>query len=111
MRPLSTVAPEWWDYTTLNREILDEAARLSPDDLLQLARPGFGVTIYDTAEEFYLAQALEYIDAWRQAFAALNFERLPFLMNSDVFVEGSYGYCHELERLANSRQLLGANDD
>jgi glucosamine-6-phosphate deaminase len=67
MRPLSTVAPEWWDYTTLDREILDAAARLSPDDLLQLSRPGFGVTIYDTAAEFYLAQALEYIDAWRQA--------------------------------------------
>lgn len=51
------------------------------------------------------------IVAWRAAFAALHFERLPFLINSDVFVEGSYGYCHELERLARSEQLLGANDN
>jgi len=51
------------------------------------------------------------IDAWREAFAALHFERLPFLVNSDVFVEGSYGYCHELERLARSEQLFGANHD
>jgi hypothetical protein len=28
MRAISQVAPEWWDYTTLDREILDEAARL-----------------------------------------------------------------------------------
>ena len=41
MRPLSKVAPEWWDYTTLDRAILDDAARLSAEDLLGLARPGF----------------------------------------------------------------------
>jgi glucosamine-6-phosphate deaminase len=67
VRPLSTVAPDWWDYTTLDRELLDAAARLGADDLLALARPGFAVTIYDTAEEFYLAEALEYVEAWRQA--------------------------------------------
>jgi glucosamine-6-phosphate deaminase len=67
MRPLSKVAPDWWDYTTLDRGILDEAARLSADDLLQLARPGFKVVFYDTLEDFYLAEALEYISAWRQA--------------------------------------------
>ncbi len=27
-RPLSVVAPEWWDYTTLQREILEDAAGL-----------------------------------------------------------------------------------
>ncbi len=67
MRPLSRVAPDWWDYTTLDREILDDAARLTPDDLLGLSRPGFQVVFYDTLEEFYLAEALEYITAWRQA--------------------------------------------
>ena len=67
MRPLSKVAPDWWDYTTLDREILDEAARLTPEDMLALSRPGFQVVFYDTLEEFYLAEALEYIDAWRQA--------------------------------------------
>ena len=40
------------------------------------------------------------VDAWREAFTALNFERLPYLLNPQVFVEGSYGYCYELERLA-----------
>jgi glucosamine-6-phosphate deaminase len=64
---MSKVAPEWWDYTTLDREILDDAARLSASDLLQLARPGFAVKFYDTLEDFYLAEALEYITAWKQA--------------------------------------------
>jgi glucosamine-6-phosphate deaminase len=67
MRPISKVAPAWWDYTTLDRAILDDAARLRADDLLGLSRPGFQVVFYDTVEEFYLAEALEYIDAWRQA--------------------------------------------
>jgi glucosamine-6-phosphate deaminase len=67
MRPLSLVAPEWWDYTTLHREILDDAARLSAEDVSGLARPGFAVRFYDTLEDFYLAEALEYISAWRQA--------------------------------------------
>ena len=67
MRPLSKVAPEWWDYTTLDREILDDAAKLTPEDLLALSRPGFAVKFYDTLEDFYLAEALEYVAAWRQA--------------------------------------------
>lgn len=67
MRPLSKVAPAWWDYTTLDRAILDDAARLTANDLLGLSRPGFSVRFYDTIEDFYLAEALEYITAWRQA--------------------------------------------
>ena len=67
MRPQSKVAPGWWDYTTLDRELLDDAAKLTADDLLGLSRPGFRVVAYDTLEEFYLAAALEYINAWRQA--------------------------------------------
>ena len=67
MRPLSKSARDWWDYTTLDREILDDAARLTADDLLQLSRPGFAVKFYDTLEDFYLAEALEYITAWQQA--------------------------------------------
>lgn len=69
MRPMSRVAPAWWDYTTLNREILDDAANLTTGDLMGLSRPGFAVMFYDTLEEFYLAEALEYIHAWRQATA------------------------------------------
>ena len=66
-RRLSAIAPDWWDYTTLDREIIEEAARLTPRDLLRLSRPGFRVVFYDTLEEFYLAEALEYIEAWRQS--------------------------------------------
>jgi len=67
MRKQSKVAPDWWDYTTLDEEILNDAARLSAEDLLQLSRPGFAVKIYDTLESFYTAEALEYVQAWRQA--------------------------------------------
>ncbi|HUU26270.1 MAG TPA: glucosamine-6-phosphate isomerase [archaeon] len=66
-RPLSKIAPDWWDYTTLDPEILNDAAKLSAEDLLSLSREGFTVKIYDTTEDFYLAEALEYIYAWRQA--------------------------------------------
>ena len=69
MRPQSLVAPGWWDYTTLDRSILDDAARLTVADLQALSRPGFQVRVYDTLEDFYLAEALEYIHAWRQATA------------------------------------------
>ena len=66
-RPLSKIAPNWWDYTTLPPELLKEVAKLKAEDLLKLSRPGFKVLFYDTLEEFYLAEALEYIHAWRQA--------------------------------------------
>jgi glucosamine-6-phosphate deaminase len=66
-RAISKVAPDWWDYTTLDKAILEDAARLQADDLLQLARPGFAVSFYDTLEDFYLAEALEYVQAWQQA--------------------------------------------
>ena len=67
MRPISKVAPQWWDYTTLDPQILDDAARLTADDLVSLSRPGFTVKLFDTVEELYLAEALEYISAWREA--------------------------------------------
>lgn len=66
MRAISKVAPEWWDYTTLDREILDDAKRLKPKDIQQLSREGFIVKFYDTVEEFYLAEALEYVSAWQE---------------------------------------------
>ena len=67
MRPISKVAPEWWDYTTLDQELLDDAAKLTPDDLIQLSRPGFEVRIYDTLHELFTAEAMEYIEAWQQS--------------------------------------------
>jgi len=68
-RKISMLAPDWWDYTTLDDEILDDAARLTPEDMLGMSREGFTVKIYDTLEDFYLAEALEYINTWKQATA------------------------------------------
>jgi glucosamine-6-phosphate deaminase len=70
MRTLSKVARDYWDYTTLDPKILDDAARLTAADLVGLARPGFAVKMYDTLESFFVAEALEYLWAWRQATAA-----------------------------------------
>ena len=67
MRKISKVAKGWWDYTTLDNEILEDAAKLTEKDLTQLSRPGFKVVMYDTIEDFYLAEALEYIHCWKRA--------------------------------------------
>jgi len=69
MRKFSHIAPDWWDYTTLEDDLILDAARLGERDLEQLSRPGFEVRMYDTLEDFYLAEALEYVEAWRQATA------------------------------------------
>jgi glucosamine-6-phosphate deaminase len=66
-RKLSAIAPDWWDYTTLDSSLIDDAAQLTARDLQRLSRPGFTVVLYDTLEDFYLAEALEYIEAWRQS--------------------------------------------
>jgi glucosamine-6-phosphate deaminase len=66
-RPISKLAPAWWDYTTLEPELLADAARIDEKKLKGLARPGFTIHFYDTVQEFYAAEALEYIDAWRQS--------------------------------------------
>ena len=68
-RKLSILAPDWWDYTTLDDQILNDAAKLTPEAMFSLSREGFRVEFYDTLENFYLAEALEYITAWRQATA------------------------------------------
>ncbi len=66
-RPISKLAPDWWDYTTLEPELLADAAHIDEKKLKSLARPGFTIHFYDTIQEFYAAEALEYIDAWRQS--------------------------------------------
>lgn len=68
-RKLSHIAPDWWDYTTLDSDLINDAAKLTEKDLLQLTRPGFKVSLYDTLEDFYLAEALEYVNAWKNATA------------------------------------------
>jgi glucosamine-6-phosphate deaminase len=65
MRKLSKVAPEWWDYTTLDDSLLEEVARLQPDDFIKLQRDGFKIKMYDTLESFYTAEALEYVRCWQ----------------------------------------------
>lgn len=69
-RKTSMLAEGWWDYTTLDEKLLEETAKLTIKDLAQLSRPGFKVIFHDTLESFYLAEALEYIDAWRNATAS-----------------------------------------
>lgn len=66
-RSLSKIAPDWWDYTTLETDVLREAAKLNEKTLSRLSRDGFQVHFYETLEDFYLAEALEYLEAWRQA--------------------------------------------
>ncbi len=68
-RRLSAISPDWWDYTTLDADVIDAAARLTPREISKLSRPGFRVVFHDTLEEFYLAEALEYVDAWRRSTA------------------------------------------
>jgi len=96
-RPISKVAPDWWDYTTLDAEILDDAAKLTVKDLPKLSRPGFKVAMYDTLEDFYLAEALEYIAAWKQSTA-----------NDPVGICGPIGPTEQLPlvaRLVNDLEL------
>ena len=68
-RKLSMLAPEWWDFTTLEDDLLHDVAKLSANDLMQLSRDGFKVVFYNTLEDFYLAEALEYVTSWQQATA------------------------------------------
>jgi len=68
-RKLSMLAPDWWDFTTLDDELLKDVSKLTPKDLLQLSREGFRVIFYDTLEDFYLAEALEYITSWKESSA------------------------------------------
>ncbi|MFA9477553.1 glucosamine-6-phosphate isomerase [Phycisphaerales bacterium AB-hyl4] len=66
-RPISKVAPAWWDYTTLEGDLLEDAAKLDERKLKGLSREGFQVHFYDSLEELYTAEALEYVDAWLQS--------------------------------------------
>lgn len=97
-RKISLLAPDWWDYTTLDDEILDDAARLKPEDMLALSREGFKVVFYDTLEDFYLAEALEYIAAWRQATS-----------DNPVGICGPIGPTEQLPLVARLVNELGLN--
>ena len=94
-RKISSLAPEWWDYTTLDDSLIRDAAALSGRDLEQLSRPGFKIVFYDTLEDFYLAEALEYISAWRQATA-----------DNPVGICGPIGPTEQLPLVASVATLL-----
>lgn len=66
-RPLSKIAPDWWDYTTLDQQILADAASLKEETPFNLSRPGFQILYHETLEEFYLSEALEHVEAWKQS--------------------------------------------
>jgi glucosamine-6-phosphate deaminase len=95
-RKLSAIAPDWWDYTTLDDDLIAEVARLRPRDVERLSRPGFRVVMYDSLEDFYLAEALEYIEAWRASTA-----------DNPVGVCGPIGPTEQLPLVARLVNALG----
>lgn len=97
-RPLSKLAPAWWDYTTLDKAILEDASKLTAKDLVQLSRPGFTVRIYDTVQDFYCAQALEYLEAWHQS-----------TPDNPVGICGPIGPTEQLPLVAQMVNALGIN--
>lgn len=98
MRTVSKIAEGWWDYTTLDSAILKDAAALTPKQISGLARAGFDVLFYDTLEEFYLAEALEYVGAWSQATA-----------DNPVGICGPIGPTEQLPLVARLVNELGLN--
>ena len=97
-RKISMLAPDWWDFTTLDNEILSDAARLTAKDMLQMSRDGFKVVFYDTLEDFYLAEALEYISAWKQSTSS-----------NPVGICGPIGPTEQLPLVARLVNELGLN--
>jgi glucosamine-6-phosphate deaminase len=67
MRNRSKISGDWWDYTTLDEEILEDADKLTERNILELSRPGFSIKFYDDLESFYLAEAMEYISVWKKS--------------------------------------------
>ena len=65
-RKLSAIAPDWWDYTTLDAEIIERAARLTPTDMPKLSRAG-SASCSTTRSRIFIWRALEYITAWQQS--------------------------------------------
>jgi len=103
MRSVSRIAPQWWDYTTLDKDILDEAAALSHSDIANLSREGFAIRFFDTLEEFYLAEAMEYVTTWLQATEENPVgicgpigptEQLPLVANLVNELDISLKHCH-----------------
>ncbi len=97
-RKISKLAEGWWDYTTLENDLLNDAAKLTAKDLAQLERPGFSLRFYDTVQEFYNAQALEYIESWMQS-----------TPDNPVGICGPIGPTEQLPLVAQMVNALGIN--
>ena len=82
----------------MDSEIIRAAAALTPRDLAKLSRPGFKIVFYDTLEDFYLAEALEYIEAWRQS-----------TPDNPVGICGPIGPTEQLPLVARLVNSLGLN--
>ena len=39
-RKYSSVAPEWWDYTTLGSDLIEAAAKLTPEGMRDAFKTG-----------------------------------------------------------------------
>lgn len=63
----SLVNEHWWDFTCLDQDLLERAANLSGQEVLQLANDNLRINIYDDLDEMFLSQAMEYISTWKQA--------------------------------------------
>jgi glucosamine-6-phosphate deaminase len=64
--------PGWWDWTGFaaeNPEMMARIRALTLEDMAKLSRPGFKVRVFANAQEFFLAEALEYIEPWQRATA------------------------------------------
>lgn len=62
--------PGWWDWTSYAEENPDLMARarvLTLDEMQDLSRPGFEVRVFDTPQEFFLEEALEYVRAFMRS--------------------------------------------
>ena len=97
-RKLSSIAPDWWDYTTISEDLIRDAASLTPKKLIGLSRPGFKIVVHDTLEEFYLAEALEYIESWKASTA-----------DNPVGICGPIGPTEQLPLVARIVNAIGLN--
>jgi glucosamine-6-phosphate deaminase len=62
----------WWDWTSFawdNQEMMAEVRALTLKDMVDLSRDGFSVRLFQTPHDFYVAEALEYVRAWKRSTA------------------------------------------
>ena len=90
MRSYSRIAKNWWDFTTLDKELLEEASRITIEDIQQFSRPGFKVKIFNTLESFFLTEAFEYVYCWKKS-----------TKKEPSGICGPIGPVHQLSRVAD----------